>query len=127
MRREHATEHHQKKGKSYGKSYGDSYSNSALEDLPFTRSDVIAMPKPSISVPRSTMYDVVIDKTGRCRLPSSSAGRRMRAAGCGQCTVNNRLHTVAGVRGVQVGRTKRALERGACEILTSCTDLTPRR
>ena len=36
-----------------------------MEDLPFTRSDAIAVPTPRISVPRSTMCDVVIVKTER--------------------------------------------------------------
>ena len=36
-----------------------------MEELPFTRSDAIAVPTPRISVPRSTMCDVVIVKTGR--------------------------------------------------------------
>ena len=36
-----------------------------MEDLPFTRSDATAVSNPRISVPRSTMCDVVIVKTGR--------------------------------------------------------------
>ena len=45
-----------------------------MEDLPFTRSDAIAVPTPRISVPRSTMCDVVIVKTGRYKYLQSLLG-----------------------------------------------------
>ena len=45
-----------------------------MEELPFTRSDAIAVPTPRISVPRSTMCDVVIVKTGRYKYLQSLLG-----------------------------------------------------
>ena len=47
-----------------------------MEDLPFIRSDAIAVPTPRISVPRSTC-DVVIVKTGRYKYLQSLLGSDM--------------------------------------------------
>ena len=76
------------------------------------------------------MSDVVIDDVTDGPVPftfklcwKTDASGRLRPMHCQQPTA----HCGGGEGGVQVGRTKRALERGACEILTSCADLTPRR
>ena len=48
-----------------------------MEELPFIRSDAIAVPNPRILVPRSTMCDVVIVKTGRYKYLQSLLGSDM--------------------------------------------------